>query len=147
MTTNITWKEVVNGGTQTVRIDDKRDAMLEEGEEVVLNNRRYKVVGMETAVVLLEALEPPPADPANPAMKDGKAIVPTEAERARAAGQVAGQRGADEHRSAADHRTPEKATVTGARHVEPKSHTAAPAAHKPAAHAVHPQHAVSHKKK
>lgn len=83
----ITWKEVVNGGTQIIRLDERGDSMPKEGEEKELNGRRYKVVGLGTAEVLLEPLEPPPADPANPAMKDGKPVVPTAAERARAAGQ------------------------------------------------------------
>lgn len=74
MQTTITWKELVNGGNQIIKLDDRRGSFPAEGEEVTLNGRRYEVVGMEEAVVLLTALEPPPADPANPARKDGKVI-------------------------------------------------------------------------
>lgn len=72
---NITWKEVVNGGDQIVKLDDRTGSMPAEGDEKEINGRRYKVVGLGNAEVLLEALEPPPADPANPAIgKDGKPV-------------------------------------------------------------------------
>jgi len=73
--TTITWREAVNGGSQIIKLDDQRSSWPAEGDEVTLNGRRYKVIGLERAEVLLEALEPPPADPANPAMKDGKPVV------------------------------------------------------------------------
>lgn len=72
--TTITWKEAVNGGSQIIKLDDRRGSWPAEGDEEVLNGRRYKVVGLEHAEVLLEPLEPAPADPPNPAMKDGKPL-------------------------------------------------------------------------
>lgn len=134
MQTTITWKELVNGGNQIIKLDDRRSGFPADGDEITLNERRYKVVGMEEAVVLLTALEPPPADPANPAVDaKGKPVV------APAVAAVAASD--DDHTN--DHLAKRNERVER-RLSDEKEHAAK---HTPATKHTEPHHVVSHKKK
>lgn len=78
--TNFTWKAA--GGTQTIKIDDRRSVWLAEDDEVAIDGRTFKVLGIESAVVLLEEL-PPVTTQAS--AKEAKASAKADAAAAKAA--------------------------------------------------------------
>lgn len=157
----LTWKEVVNGGNQIIKIDDRRGEYPAVDEEVELNGRRYKVVGMEEANVLVEPLEPPPADPSTEVISPEEKRAAQERAQRLQQGLPVADAGPDHaslalrNERVAQRRADERATVTSARHVDAKPHTAAPSSKATTTSkaatlsrtAHQPHHATTHKKK